>query len=298
LVRRSKRNEISILPLMFAHRLDALRSLLFVPASDERRIATALASGAGAVIVDLEDAVAEREKAAARAALPARLRDAGVRDGVLTLVRVNGLRTPHAAEDLAMLREAPVDGVVVPKAEPEDLGALPAEAPPAIALVETALGIRRAYETARLPAVAALMLGTVDLAAELGADPALDPDALRVAASSLVLDAVAAGLGGPIDGVCTALGDTRALRAQSLRAKALGYRAKACIHPAQLPVVHEVFSPSEAELAQARATLAAYEEALRGGRGATTLDGELIDAPIAARAARLLALNRVGASSA
>lgn len=108
---------------------------------------------------------------------------------------------------------------------------------------------------ARLETVAALMIGTVDLATELGATPDDDEDALR---------------------------------RQALRAKALGYRAKACIHPGQLAAVNEIFSPSDDEVAAARRVVAAYDEAAADGRGAVGVDGEMVDAPVVERARRLL----------
>ena len=266
---------------------DALRSLLFVPATNPERVAKARGSEADAVIADLEDAVPDAEKNRARESLVAELRDAAPA-GCAQLVRINALDTPHAAADLRALARVPLDGLVVPKAEPAELARLPGGLPPVIAIVETAAGVREAFDTARLEAVAALMIGTVDLATELGAAPDDDEHALLFACSSLAIDSVAAGLGGPIDGVCTAIRDEQALRRQALRAKALGYRAKACIHPAQLAAVNEIFSPSDEEVAAARRVVAAYDEAAAGGRGAVSVDGEMVDAPVVERARRLL----------
>jgi citrate lyase subunit beta/citryl-CoA lyase len=268
--------------------LDAARSYLFVPATEARRVDKALDSDAHAVIVDLEDAVAEDAKADARRLVQARLR--APRDHGVQLVRVNGLDTRHARDDAAALEDVAVDAIVVPKAEPAALSArLAPGGPPIVALVETARGLRRAYETASHPRVAALMLGVVDLAAELGATPGPDGRELLYSRSSLLVDSVAAGLGGPIDGPCTAIDDEQALRAETAAAKALGFVAKVCIHPAQLPVVHEVLAPSAEELEWARRVVAAAEEAEAAGRGAVALDGQMIDAPVVARARRLLA---------
>jgi citrate lyase beta subunit len=264
-------------------RLDAARSYLFVPGTDARRVDKALASDAHAVIVDLEDAVAEDAKDAARRLVGERLREP--RAGGAQLVRINGLNTPHARADLEAIEGLALDGVVVPKAEPQPVQALPPSGPPIIALVETAAGLRRAYETATRPRVAKLMLGVVDLAAELGATPGPDGRELLHARSALVVDAVAAGLDGPIDGPCTSIGDMDALRAETRAAKALGFAAKACIHPGQLETVHAVFAPSEEELDWARRVVAAAE----GGSGAVQVDGQMVDAPVVARARRLLA---------
>jgi citrate lyase beta subunit len=263
--------------------LDGARSFLFVPATDARRVDNALASDAHAVIVDLEDAVAQDAKDDARRLVAERL-CAPRAGGGAQLVRINGLDTPHARADLQAIEGLALDGVVVPKAEPQPVQGLPPSGPPVVALIETAAGLRRAYETASRPRVTALMLGVVDLAAELGATPGPDGRELLHARSALVVDAVAAGLGGPIDGPCTAIGDEDALRAETEHAKALGFTAKACIHPAQLATVHAVFAPSAEELAWARRVVAAAE----GSRGAVAVDGQMVDAPVVARARRLL----------
>jgi citrate lyase beta subunit len=263
--------------------LDGARSYLFVPATDERRVGKALGSDAHAVIVDLEDAVAESAKDDARRLVAERLR-APRPGGGAQLVRINGLDTPHARADLAAIAGLALDGVVVPKAEPQRLQALPPSGPPVVALIETAAGLRRAYETATRQRVAKLMLGVVDLAAELGATPGRDGRELLHARSALVVDAAAAGRGGPIDGPCTAIGDDAALRAETEAAKALGFGAKACIHPAQLATVHAVFEPNEDEIAWARRVVAAAA----GSRGAVQVDGQMVDAPVVARARRLL----------
>jgi citrate lyase beta subunit len=264
--------------------LHPARSYLFVPATDARRVDKALASDAHAVIVDLEDAVAEDAKDDARRLVAVRLRTPRAGGGA-QLVRINGLDTPHARADLEAIDGLALDGVVVPKAEPQRMQSLPPSGPPVVALVETAAGLRRAYETASRPRVSKLMLGVVDLAAELGATPGPDGRELLHARSALVVDAVAAGLGGPIDGPCTAIGDEAALRAETAAAKALGFAAKACIHPNQLATVHDVFTPTDDELAWARRVVAAAE----GSRGAVAVDGQMVDAPVVARARRLLA---------
>lgn len=266
-----------------------VRSMLFTPATRIDRLASAYASPADAVIADLEDAVPPEGKAAARAALVEHLRTQRPPDSRV-FVRINALSTAHAAADLNALEGLPIAGIVVPKAEPGPLLEL-AWAVPVVALVETAVGVREAFRTASVPAVAALMIGTVDLAAEIGARFPEDEDALLHAASSIVLDSAAAGLAhGPIDGVCTAARDSGAVRREAVRARALGFRAKACIHPAQLDTVNAVFSPSRDEVAHARAVLVAYDDAARSGQGATIVGGAMVDAPVAARARRLLDL--------
>jgi citrate lyase subunit beta/citryl-CoA lyase len=193
--------------------------------------------------------------------------------------------TAHARADLQAVAELALDGIVVPKAEPQPLQTLAPSGPPIVALIETAIGLRRAFETATRPRVTRLMLGNVDLAAQLGATPGPAGLELLHARSTLVVDAIAAGILGPIDGPCTAIGDEDALRTETVAAKALGFAAKACIHPGQLETVHDVFAPTDAELTWARRVVAAAE----GGRGAVAVDGQMVDAPVVARARRLLA---------
>ena len=268
--------------------LDGARSYLFVPATDAHRVDKALASAAHAVIVDLEDAVLPDAKADGRIMVAEKLRAPRARG--LQLVRVNGLDTAHARADLAALDDLVLDAIVVPKAEPQPLLGLAPSGPPVVALVETARGLRRAFEIAtRIPRVSALMLGAVDLAAELGATPGPDGRELLHARSVIVVDSAAAGLGGPIDGPCIAIDDEVALRAEATAAKALGFSGKACIHPSQLDVVHSVFAPSEDELAWARRIVDAAGAANARGRGAIAVDGQMVDAPVVARARRLLA---------
>ena len=262
--------------------LDGIQTYLFVPATDSHRVDKALASDAHAVVVDLEDAVAEDRKDEARALVAERLRTPRAKGA--QLVRVNGPETSHRSADRAALEGLPLDGIVVPKAAPQPLQALAPSGPPIVALIETAVGLRRAFEIASRPRVAKLMLGNVDLAAELGVTPGPDQRELLHARSVLVVDSVAAGLGGPIDGPCTAIGDDAALRAETVAAKALGFAAKACIHPNQLATVHAVFAATEEELAFARRVVAAAE----GSRGAVAVDGQMVDAPVVARARRLL----------
>ncbi len=116
-----------------------------------------------------------------------------------------------------------------------------------IAIVETALGVRQAYETARLPRVAALVLGAVDLGAELGLEPRADGQEVLYARSQLVVDSAAAGIRSPFDLVHLDTRDDEGLEAEARLARSLGFRGKACIHPAQVEIVNRVFSPTKEE---------------------------------------------------
>jgi citrate lyase beta subunit len=260
---------------------------LFAPGSDARKLERALASEADLVVADLEDAVLIGEKASARKLACRLLAETDSR--CAKAVRVNGAGTEYFEDDLARVAELELDAIVLPKASPEAVAALPAEGPPVIAIVETAQGLRLSYETACAPRVCALMLGAVDLSVELRLEPRPDGQEILYARSKLVVDSAAAGLLGPFDVVYLGTRDEEGLEREALLARSLGMRGKACIHPAQLPVVNRVFAPSEEQLAWARAVVEAFEEAAAQGRGAVALDGAMIDAPVVERARRLLA---------
>ncbi|GAA1010468.1 CoA ester lyase [Acrocarpospora pleiomorpha] len=275
-------------------RLRAARSLLFVPADDRRKVARAWTSGADAVVLDLEDAVAPARKQAGRQlvseVLPA--------TGPLRIVRVNGTDTPWAAEDLRMLDGMSVDAVMLPKASPESLSAVGDEGPPVIALVETAAGLRRAYEIASHARVVALALGGADLGAELSWAEDAAAEELLHARSVLVVDSAAAGIRAPFDVVHLAVGDPEGARVEAERARRLGLGGKLCVHPRQVPVVNTVFAPSQREREWAARVVRALDEALELGSAVAVVDGKLVDAPVARRArATLRAAEAHSASS-
>jgi citrate lyase subunit beta / citryl-CoA lyase len=268
----------------------AARSLLFVPGSRPDRFAKAAASGADAVILDLEDAVAPPDKATARAAAA----DWLARHPAT--VRINPPGTPWHADDLAALAEArQLAGVVLPKAESADdvrglTAALPGTrpVPPVLALVETARGIRDAALIAELPGVSRLAFGSFDFCLDAGITVAADDEReLLHARSTLVVASRAAGLPGPVDGVHARLDDPAGLHAATRRSSDLGFTGRLCVHPGQVPVVHEALRPDPARLAWARRVVDAA-----GGTGgaAVRVDGQMIDAPRLAEARRLLAL--------
>lgn len=193
-------------------------------------------------------------------------------------------------DDLAAIEGLGLDAIVLPKATPEAAAALPEAGPPVIAIIETAQGLRLAYETACEPRVAALALGAVDLGAELRLEPRADGQEVLFARSKVVVDSAAAGLRPPLDVVHLDTRDDEGLEAEALLARSLGFGGKLCIHPAQVGIVNRVFAPSAAQLERARAVVAAYEEGIREGRGAVSLDGELVDLPVVERARTVLAM--------
>lgn len=267
--------------------LAAARSFLFAPGSDERKLEKALEAGADAVVFDLEDAVVPAEKERARALVVDRL--AAPAGESLRLVRVNAAASPWLGDDVTALAGAALDALVLPKSSPEALSHVAGLGVPVVALVESAGGLRAAYDLACSPLVHGLMLGAVDLGLELGLEPGAEGHELLFARSSLVVDSAAANVRPPIDQVWVDIRDHDGLERDCLRARALGLRGKACIHPAQIPVVNAAFAPSDDELARAQAVVAAYEEAAADGRGAVALDGEMIDLPVVERARQTLA---------
>jgi citrate lyase beta subunit len=266
-----------------------LRSLLFAPGSDEHKLRKALASAADGVVADLEDAVATDEKAAAREVVREVLGTTVTGDRPLTTVRVNGADTPYVRADLALVSELTVDAVVMPKASPDAIAALGSDGPPVIAIVETAVGLRQAYETARSPRVAALVLGAADLGAELRLEPREDGLEILYARSRVVIDSAAAGIRAPIDVVYLDIRDQKGLEEQARLARSLGFRGKACVHPDQVEVVNRVFAPTSTEVDWARRVVEAFEEGETAGRGVVALDGTMVDLPIVERARRILA---------
>ncbi|MFG1429733.1 CoA ester lyase [Xanthobacter sp. V2C-8] len=258
---------------------------LFAPATRPERFAKAAAAGADAVIIDLEDAVAHAEKAAARAGLAVAL-GAGLPGGVPLLLRINGAGTPWHADDLSLAARLPLAGVVLPKAETTDdlihasqrLGGMPL-----VALIESTAGLARARALAALPQVARLAFGSIDFAADLGC--AHTRTALLAARSELVLAARLAGQEGPVDGVTTALADAALATDDAAHAAELGFAGKLLIHPSQIAPVLAGFAPSAEEIAWARRIVAAIAE----GGAVVSVDGAMVDAPVRLRAERILA---------
>jgi citrate lyase subunit beta/citryl-CoA lyase len=264
-------------------------TLLYVPADRPGRIEKAFASGADVVILDLEDAVAAEHKEAARATVAGLLAD----PRRPLQVRVNDLRTPHGRADLAAL--APLlpatEGVRLPKAESaEEIREAAALAPGTALhpLLESALGVERAYEIAGAhPAVASVGLGEADLRADLAVSGDLG---LAWARSRVVVAARAAGLPAPVQSVYPDVGDLDGLAASCRLGRSLGFRGRAAIHPAQLPVIAEAYRPDAEEIAAARRVLAAFTSATAEGTGAVALaDGGFVDLAVARQAERLLA---------
>jgi citrate lyase subunit beta/citryl-CoA lyase len=250
-------------------------ALLFCPGDRPERFAKALAA-ADTVLVDLEDAVAPDGKDAARATVRDALRD----DPDLFVVRVNARGTRWHEADVAMLREAGASRVLLPKAESaDDLAALPGLG--VIALCETVLGIVNAREIARADNCAGLFWGAEDLTADLGGRSSRGPGGayhvpIQHARSEVLLAAAAAGRPA-IDAVVLDIGDDATLRAESEAACDVGFAAKGCVHPRQVPTVRAAFAPTDEQVAWARGLLAAVDE---HGPGVFRYQGRMVDGPL------------------
>lgn len=266
-----------------------MRSLLFAPANHPRRAEKALASDADAAILDLEDAVPEAEKPAARAALAAA---AALPRQIPFYVRINALSSYHGIADLAALPGS-LDGIVIPKCEnAADVGAVAAWAPWAdlIPIVETARGLHAAADIAvASPKVRRLAFGALDFALDLGLTPDGEETELAPYRARLVMASRLSGREPPIDSPWPDFRDAASLRRSCERARRAGFQGKLCIHPDQIAIVHAAFTPSLEETAEAERVVAAAEAAERLGHGAVQLDGRMIDAPVVTKAKRILA---------
>lgn len=262
-------------------------TLLYVPGDREDRVRKALASPADVVVVDLEDAVAPAAKDRARAGLAALL--VGAERAVQ--VRINAVGSPWFAADVQAVRALGSEvGIRVPKVTDADgVRALAAIRRPLHLLLESALGVERAYELASAsPAVASIGLGEADLRSELGVSAESGLTWMR---SRLVVAARAAGLPAPAMSVYAHVRDLDGLAASCALGRSLGMLGRAAIHPAQLPVIEEAFTPSAAEADRAREVLERVGEASADGAGTVVLpDGTFLDVAMVEAARRVVAL--------
>lgn len=289
-----------------------MRSLLFVPGDSEKKLAKGLSSGADVLIVDLEDSVAAGAKVAARATTAAFLAEARLTDRrPLLYVRVNAFDTDLTDGDLDAVLGARPDGIMLPKsgsgADVTRLDAKLTAREPAAGIADGATKIVAiATETAAAvfhlgsyggasARLAGLTWGAEDLSADIGAEANRFADGsfrdpYRLARTLSVLGAAAAGVQA-IDTVFTAFRDEAGLRRECEEARIEGFTGKMAIHPAQVAVINEVFTPSPAEVEKARAIVAAFAAA--GDVGVIGLDGEMLDRPHLRRAERLLGRARL-----
>lgn len=272
-----------------------LRAVLFVPGNDPRKQAKVGAAGADLVVIDLEDAVAESEKTAARAvtreAIPA-----AAKSGIVA-VRINGIESGRLEDDIAAVVTPGLHALVVPKVEQLDTlpaagkalataereQGLPSGTVALIALVETPLGIARCEEILlQAPSrTVAAIFGLADFSAALGVDVTAEGSELFYARGRLIVAARAAGLPGPVDGPYLDIDDTDGLLADSRRSRTLGFQGRVALHPRQVAPITQAFSElNDAQLAAARRIVEAFEDAESGGVASIRVDGRFVDYPI------------------
>ena len=254
------------------------RSVLYIPGSRERALEKARTLAADAIIFDLEDAVAPDEKVAARSILAQALQDDyGAR---VRIVRVNALETEWGRQDVQAFADHPgVDALLIPKVNSAaDLDAVARLAPakPLWAMMETALGMLNAGQIAAHPALRGMVMGTNDLAKELGSR--FRPDRLPLQAG-LGLCLLAARACGRVivDGVYNAFKDDEGLRAECEQGRDMGFDGKTLIHPLQLDIANAAFAPSMAEVELARRQIEAYDAALAQGQAVAVVDGKIVE---------------------
>jgi len=259
-----------------------LRSLLFVPANVERFVRKAPETGADAVVLDLEDSVPESAKTDARAKLEWAAEEVRSRSGQLLAVRANSIGTPHFREDLRAIAEAGIEVVVLPKCDgPEDVFRMREVASEVgatfrvIALIESPRGVLAAQNIASEEGVIGLAFGKFDFALSMGALPSSNLNVL-VPRSLVAIAAKAHGLVA-VDTPYAVLNDLEGLRAEALEAKALGYDGKFAVHPSQVPVINEVFSPSEEDVRWAEMVVEVLDQARKTGRASAELQGTMVD---------------------
>lgn len=260
------------------------RSYLFVPGNRPDRFAKACAAGADAVVLDLEDSVAPTDKPRAREAVAAWLSASQP-----VMVRVNTSDSQWFHDDLKLADKPGIAGVLLPKAERVDdirlLAGKFGSAVPILAQIETAQGFRNTLALASTGPVRHLLFGSIDF--QLDLRMTAEEDELLYFRSRIVLDSRLAGIEPPVDGVTTDIHSPESVRADTLRARRLGFSGKMCIHPKQVPVVNECFAPTAEEEAWARRVV----EASAGAPGAAiSVDGKMVDRPVLARAQAILAI--------
>lgn len=288
-----------------------LRSLLFVPGDRPALVPKAAAAGPDAIIVDLEDAVSAEHLADARTAAAAELRRV---DSAIRLVRVHAATLPAMRDDVEAVVGPGVDGIVLAKVDrPGDVEAaaaaitareeavgLPPVSVALLPLVESCQGLRLSYEIARASErVVAMVFSSGeegDFMADLGGTWTPDGLALQYARGRFVCDVRAAGDALVIDGVCVQLERPDIVTSESRIAQVMGFDGKLAVHPKQLGALHDVFTPSDEEVAAARAMLEAFEAGTAEGKAVVIHEGRMVD-PANARVARRI-LARAGVDTA
>lgn len=266
-------------------------------------IADCMIYGSDTILLDLEDSVSVFEKDAARFLVKYALRYLDFSNTEVA-VRINGMDTPYWKEDLEKIIPEKPDMIRLPKAETaEQIKKLDEEITRIekksgikeghtriMVSIESAKGLKNAYEIATAsPRMVAIAIGGEDFTADLGVKRTREGNELLVARGELVLAAKAAKVD-VIDSVFTDVDDEEGLRIETEKAKAMGFTGKSVINPRQIPIVHDVFKPTEEEIKEAIKITRAIEEAYEKGSGVISLNGKMIDKPIVEKAQRVLEL--------
>jgi (3S)-malyl-CoA thioesterase len=254
------------------------RSALYIPGSKERALDKARSLPVDAILFDLEDAVAPDEKANARVTLAAALTGGGYGERY-KIVRMNGLETEWGADDAAAIAEMDCHAVLVPKVNSAaDIDAVVERMPgkPVWAMMETPLAVINAAGIAAHPAVEGFVLGTNDLAKDLGTRKAPRREPLLYALQACLMAARAHGVIA-LDGVYNAFKDDEGLAGECEQGRDMGYDGKTLIHPAQIEITNRIFAPTEAEIDLARRQIAAFDEAIAKGQAVAVVDGKIVE---------------------
>ncbi len=254
------------------------RSVLYIPGSKERALEKAKTLPVDAIIFDLEDAVAMDEKEAARDLLAQSLK-AGGYGARMKIVRINALDTAWGKADVAALKDAGADAVLLPKvngsADVQALADMLGDMP-IWAMMETPLGILNAAEIAAHPQLSGFVMGTNDLAKDLNSRFRADRLPMMASLQMCLLAARAHGVVA-VDGVYNAFKDDEGLKGECDQGRDMGFDGKTLIHPAQIAVANAAFAPSEAEVELARRQIDAFEAAEAAGQGVAVVDGKIVE---------------------
>lgn len=257
-----------------------MKTWLFVPGHNEHMLQKALDSDADVVIVDWEDAVPPSKKEEAREVVRETLTTMPSKPRLV--LRINGVNTVYYARDLTALEGLPITGIVMPKVgTPAEVLDLVHLGIPLLPTLETALGIENAFLIAQAhPLVERLLMGAMDLIGDLGAQWYTDAVGVLYPRMRMLIAGRAANLKGSIDSVYPRLGDLEGLREETITALRMGYEGKLIIHPEQIPVVRDVFTPTAEEIAQARETIEAFDKGLIEGKSAIRIGDRFVDPPM------------------
>ena len=274
-----------------------MKTWLFVPGNEPDKMRKALASAADVVIFDWEDAVAPNRKEDARRITHEVLCTA--RPSHRLVLRINSFLSREYQRDIEALDDLPISGVVLPKvSDAQDVLDLALAGRIVIPIIESAIGVENAFRIAKAhPNVERLILGTMDLMADMRAQWEPDGLSFQYFRSRLLVAGQAAGLGGSIDGVYPLLNDLDGLHQEALTARKMGFAGKLVIHPRQIEVVHQVFSPTAEEIEEAQQTIAVFDEAVAAGRSAIKIGERFVDPPMIIWAQNVLRLAGLDASN-